>query len=103
MIEVNLLPESQKKSRGKAKRAAGGGGGLGQALKGRNLWNGALTVACVVVPAATGVIWWGQRTDAASFDVRLEAATKMIVLMSMRMMTFSFTVVVEGPHDSHSE
>jgi Tfp pilus assembly protein PilN len=75
MIEVNLLPESQKKSRGKAKRPAGGGGGLEDALKGRNLWNGALAVACVVVPAAAGVIWWGQRTDAASFDIRLEAAT----------------------------
>jgi len=75
MIEVNLLPESQKKSRGKAKRTAGGGGGLGKVLKGRNLWNGALAVACVVVPAAAGVIWWGQRVDTASFDVRLEAAT----------------------------
>ncbi|MFV1988233.1 MAG: PilN domain-containing protein [Gemmatimonadota bacterium] len=74
MIEVNLLPESQKKSRGRSKRAAGGGG-IGQAFKGRNPWNGALTVACVVIPAAAAVIWWGQRTEAASFEARLEVAT----------------------------
>jgi len=74
MIEVNLLPESQKKSRGRSRRAAGGGG-IGQALKSRNPWNGALTVACIVVPVAAAVMWWGQRTEAASFDRRLEVAT----------------------------
>lgn len=75
MIEVNLLPESQK-SRGRAKRASkSGGAGFGQALKGRNPWNGALAVACVVVPAAVGFIWWGQRGNATELDLRLEAAT----------------------------
>lgn len=76
MIEVNLLPESQK-SRGKAKRSssAGAGGGIGQALKGRNPWNGALAVACVIVPAVAGFMWWQQRGTAAELDVRLEAAT----------------------------
>ena len=78
MIEVNLLPESQR-SRKKAKRATGGGGGsgggLGKVLKGRNPWIGALSIVAVLVPAAGFFMWWTQRSTSAEFEMRLEAAT----------------------------
>ena len=76
MIEVNLLPESER-SRKKAKRAsgAGGGGGLGQMVKGRNPWTTALAVLAVSLPAAGAYAWWSQRTLAAELDTRLEVAT----------------------------
>jgi len=75
MIEVNLLPESQR-SRGKSKRRSGSKSpGLTQTLKARNPWTGAVVLAAVVVPAALGFLWWTQRSRSAELDMRLEAAT----------------------------
>ncbi|MDX1394846.1 MAG: PilN domain-containing protein [Gemmatimonadota bacterium] len=76
MIEVNLLPESQKSRSKKSKRAAGaGGGGLAEAIKVKNPWNTALTVACIVVPAIGGYMWWSQRSTAGELETRLDVAT----------------------------
>ena len=75
MIEVNLLPESQR-SRGKARRGSRAKSpGLGQSLKGRNPWTAALGLVVLVVPGALGFLWWNQRGLAAELDVRLEEAT----------------------------
>lgn len=75
MIEVNLLPESQR-SRGKSKRRSKSRSpGLAQTLKARNPWTGAIVLAAIVVPAALGFLWFTQRSRSAELDLRLEAAT----------------------------
>lgn len=93
MIEVNLLPEGQR-SRGKAKRAAGGGGrkGLGESLKGHNPWNAALVIACVAVPALGLTAWWAQRNTESSLQSRLELATADSArLAALRLVSDSLT------------
>ena len=75
MIEVNLLPESQR-SRGKSKRRSKSKSpGLAQTLKARNPWTGAVTLAAILVPVALGFLWFTQRSRSAELDLRLEAAT----------------------------
>jgi Tfp pilus assembly protein PilN len=75
MIEVNLLPESQR-SRGKPKRGSRSKSPrLGPSLKGRNPWTAAIAVVAIVVPGALGFLWWNQRGLSAELDLRLEEAT----------------------------
>ncbi len=79
MIEVNLLPESQS-SRGGGKRSKKRGakpsmGGLGLKGKGGNPWSTALMVAGIIIPLAAAFLWWSQRSEASSLQVRLDAAT----------------------------
>lgn len=74
MIEVNLLPETQK-SRGASKRARASRPSLPGVAKDRDPWTAALLAVCVIVPAVVLFLWWTQRGSASELDTRLEAAT----------------------------
>jgi len=78
MIEVNLLPESQR-SRGSGKRAKksakSSSRGFDLGGQGRNPWSAALLLAGLVLPLAAGFLWWTQRAEAAALQTRLDEAT----------------------------
>jgi type IV pilus assembly protein PilN len=74
MIEVNLLPESQKTRGGRRSMRGAGSGGL-KLSGGRNSWSIVLLIAGVLVPIVILVLWLGQRSEARGLEERLEAAT----------------------------
>lgn len=77
MIEVNLLPKSQR-SGGDRKRSRGRSGpSLGGLVSGksRSPWGTALLLALIAVPAAGLFLWWSQSSRATELQTRLDAAT----------------------------
>jgi Tfp pilus assembly protein PilN len=75
MIEVNLVPERQKKSRRGRSGASKSPRQKRSGSKDRDVWSMALIVAGVLVPLGIGFLWWGQRSVANDLQSRLEAAT----------------------------
>lgn len=78
MIDVNLLPESQR-SRGSGRRARKGGkalfGGLSLPGKSRGSWGTAILIVGLVVPLGAGFLWWSQRSQVGMLEARLGEAT----------------------------
>lgn len=76
MIEVNLLPESQrgpaKKRRAKSVTPRRG---LPRVSLGRDPWTTTLLAAAVIVPLAILVLWLTQRAEARGLEDRLAEAT----------------------------
>jgi type IV pilus assembly protein PilN len=75
MIEVNLLPERQKRRGGRRAASSRKGSRLKGATKDRDTWSILLVVVGVLIPLGMGVLWWGQRSIANGLESRLEVAT----------------------------
>lgn len=73
MIEVNLLPDSQKSGR-RARQPSAASRLRGISL-GKDPWNVALIVALVIVPLAIVGLWLSQRAEARGLDERLAEAS----------------------------
>lgn len=73
MIEVNLLPERQKRRGGR--RAASRGSRPKGVARDRDTWRLALVAVAVLVPLGMAVLWWGQRSVERELEARLEVAT----------------------------
>ncbi|MDE2944534.1 MAG: PilN domain-containing protein [Gemmatimonadota bacterium] len=68
MIEINLLPESQRARQGIATNGHAGGG------LHIDFWGVALLISALTIPPGTVALWWSQRSEAFELGVRLEAA-----------------------------
>lgn len=76
MIEVNLLPESQRAAAKKRKaKSVSPGRRLPSVSLGRDPWTTALIVGAVVVPLAVLGLWLTQRAEARGLEDRLAEAT----------------------------
>lgn len=73
MIEVNLLPESQRKA--PKRRAKGLGRPFPGVSLGKDPWTTALAVAAVLVPLVVLGLWLAQRAEARGLEQRLSRAT----------------------------
>ena len=73
MIEVNLLPERQK--RHSRRRLASKGPRLKGVAKDKDTWGLALVAVAVVIPLGMAFLWWGHRSVEGELDARLEVAT----------------------------
>ena len=74
MIEVNLLPESQKSSGRRAGRPSAARRLQGISF-GKDPWNVALIAVLVIVPLAIVGLWLTQRAEARGLDERLAEAS----------------------------
>jgi type IV pilus assembly protein PilN len=75
MIEVNLLPERQKRRGGRGKASSKKGARLKGVGKDRDTWSMVLVAVGVFIPLGMAVLWWGQRSVASELEARLEVAT----------------------------
>lgn len=67
MIEINLLPESQRARQGPPTDGNTGGG-----LR-IDVWGVALLISALTIPPGAAALWWLQRTEAVELGARLEA------------------------------
>jgi Tfp pilus assembly protein PilN len=74
MIEVNLVPEREKKSR-RGRSGASKSPRQKKTGKDREVWSMALVIAGVAVSLGVGYLWWGQRSVSNDLQARLEVAT----------------------------
>jgi type IV pilus assembly protein PilN len=75
MIEVDLLPERQKRRGGRGKASSKKGARLKGVGKDRDTWSMVLVAVGVLIPLGMAVLWWGQRSVASELEARLEVAT----------------------------
>ena len=67
MIEINLLPESQRARQG---LPADGNAAGGLRI---DVWGVALLISALTIPPGAAALWWLQRTEAVELGARLEA------------------------------
>ncbi|MCY3598438.1 MAG: PilN domain-containing protein [Gemmatimonadetes bacterium] len=67
MIEINLLPESQRARQGLPTDGSAAGG-----LR-IDVWGVALLISALTIPPGAAALWWLQRTEAVELGARLEA------------------------------
>ncbi|MCZ0935890.1 MAG: PilN domain-containing protein [Gemmatimonadetes bacterium] len=67
MIEINLLPESQRARQG---LPADGNAAGGLRI---DVWGVALLISALTIPPGAAALWWLQRTEAVELGTRLEA------------------------------
>ncbi|MDE2663177.1 MAG: PilN domain-containing protein [Gemmatimonadota bacterium] len=67
MIEINLLPESQRARQG---LATDGNAGAGLRI---DVWGVALLISALTIPPGTAALWWVHRTEALELGARLDA------------------------------
>lgn len=75
MIEVNLLPESQRKGARRKAKGPGRARRLPRVPLGKDPWTTALLVAAVLVPILILAMWLVQRAEARGLEERLVRAT----------------------------